>query len=348
MSTMKQNSDFLRDRDTFSRAFNQGLTDLLQQEELGPFILVLANATFDPSLYDSLKPSLYTRFHEISDQLSELFAAGRSAKFIEEDLLVFLKMALIGFDGLQLTQFRGEGEWRLQFNHLRSFRPRRITKMIPKEIVSPYNSRGFNFNKPFMQKECFWAGELRGRRVDLYYNKYPFAPLHGLWVLDREAGKPQFLTQEDHDYVWQLLAELGERIPGSMFGYNSYGAYASVNHLHVQGFVEPEGMPVMHACWSHHGGDRDYPADVRYFDRMSVSWEYIASLHADEQPYNVLFVPEGIYIFPRRKQGTVDVPHWSSGLTWFEMSGGFIAANHQDYEQLDDATLCRELEQVRL
>ncbi|RRQ21262.1 GDP-D-glucose phosphorylase 1 family protein [Thiohalobacter thiocyanaticus] len=340
-------ADFLNGRDAFADAFTAGLKQLLQQEGLGPFILVLANATFDPDLYAELETSLRQRFEQLHDELRERFATGRDGEQIEEDLLVFLKMALIGFEGLQLTRFRDEGPWRLQFNHLRSFRPRRITSEVPKEIISPFNSRAFNFNKPFMQKECFWSGELLGRRMDLYYNKYPFAPLHGLWVLDRDAGKPQFLTREDHDYVWDLAADLGERIPGMLFGYNSYGAYASVNHLHVQGFVEPAGMPVMHADWSHHGGDTDYPARVFHFERREESWDCMAGLHADEQPYNALFTPGGSYLFPRRKQGTVEVPVWSSGLTWFELAGGFIVSNHQDFERLDAVALRQELERVR-
>lgn len=340
-------ADFLDNRDAFAAAFTDGLKQLLQQEGLGPFILVLANATFDPDLYAELEASLRERFNQLAEGLRERFAAGRDGEQIEEDLLVFLKMALIGFEGLQLTRFRDEGPWRLQFNHLRSFRPRRITSEVPREIVTPFNSRAFNFNKPFLQKECFWSGELEGRRMDLYYNKYPFAPLHGLWVLDREAGKPQFLTRGDHDHVWGLAAKLGERIPGLMFGYNSYGAYASVNHLHVQGFVEPAGMPVMREHWSHHGGDTDYPARVLYFPDREESWACMSELHADEQPYNALFVPGGSYLFPRRKQGTVDVPDWSSGLTWFELAGGFIVSNHEDFDRLDATELQRELERVR-
>ena len=340
-------ADFLASRDAFAEAFTTGLKQLLQQEGLGPFILVMANATFDPELHEQLAGALEQRFDQLGKGLRERFAAGRDGAQIEEDLLVFLKMALIGFEGLRLTRFRAEGPWRLQFNHLRSFRPRRITTDVPKEIITPFNSRAFNFNKPFLQKECFWSGELQGRRVDLYYNKYPFAPLHGLWVLDREAGKPQFLTREDHDYVWALAETCGARIPGLMFGYNSYGAYASVNHLHVQGFVEPAGMPVMREEWSHHGGVTDYPARVLYYPDREESWQCISELHADEQPYNALFVPGGSYLFPRRKQGTVEVPDWSSGLTWFELGGGFIVSNHEDFERLDAATLQQELERVR-
>ena len=340
-------ADFLDNRDAFATAFTDGLKQLLQQEGLGPFILVLANATFEPDLYGELETPLRQRFDRLAGELRERFAAGRDGEQSEEDLLVFLKMALIGFEGLQLTRFRDEGPWTLQFNHLRSFRPRRITSEVPREIVTPFNSRAFNFNKPFLQKECFWSGELEGRRTDLYYNKYPFAPLHGLWVLDREAGKPQFLTREDHDHVWALAAKFGERVPGLMFGYNSYGAYASVNHLHVQGFVEPAGMPVMREHWSHHGGDTDYPARVLYFPDREESWACMAELHADEQPYNALFVPGGSYLFPRCTQGTVDVPDWSSGLTWFELAGGFIVSNREDFERLDAAELGQELERVR-
>lgn len=101
---------------------------------------------------------------------------------------MFLKIFAAGFDALQLTEFRQEGVWQVQFNHLRAFRPRRITQQVPEGIAASYNPDGFNFNRPFMQQECFWRGELAGRQVDLYYNKYPFAPLHGCHTGQRVCG----------------------------------------------------------------------------------------------------------------------------------------------------------------
>ena len=185
-----------------------------------------------------------------------------------------------------------------------------------------------------MAKECFWQGDLIGRNIDLFYNKYPFADLHGLLVLDKADGKAQYLEADDHHYVFELTKKLNETITGSGFGYNSYGAYASVNHLHFQMFVDEQGLPVIDQDWKHNGGSKDYPTECQAFDSAAAAWQYIESLHKHQQPYNILYYSGIAYVFPRKTQGTVDVPLWSSGFTWYELAGGLIMFNHDDYMQL--------------
>lgn len=124
--------------------------------------------------------------------------------------------------------------------------------------------------------------------------------------------------------------------PGVGFGYNSYGAYASVNHLHFQMFIDEEGLPVTDKCWTHNGGDTAYPVDCYAFDSAIDSWRMIRNLHQQLQPYNILYVPGRVYIFPRKTQGMVEVPGWSSGFTWYELSGGMISFNYDDYKKLTD------------
>lgn len=323
----------------FREQFNKGLYDLAEQAELGPFILACANATSHADLFERMRLTLEQCYQEIYENCRHAFMAGRDLDVVDEDLLVFLKLHAIGFEAVKPNEVRYEGLWQLQFNHLRSFRPRRITQYVHEGIYTPYDEDDFNFNKPFMAKECFWKGQLMGRQVDLYYNKYPFADLHGLLVVDSIDCKVQFLEQKEHDYIFELTKYLDQTIAGTGFGYNSYGAYASVNHLHFQMFVDVDGLPVTNQIWKHNGGDKEYPAECHAFETAADSWHFIEQLHQLEQPYNILYYGGIAYIFPRKTQGTVEVPEWSSGFTWHELAGGIIMFNYDDYNRLHDAVI---------
>ncbi len=332
----------------FNNAFIAGLSELLKGGGLGQFILVCANATFDPAVHAVTAPELTMLYGVLRDRYRDALAGGRNINEVEEDLLVFLKILAIGLERLNPTERRQVGPWELQFNHLRSFRPKRITARTPTGIYLPFDDGAFHFNKGFMQKEAFWAGELGGRRATLYYNKYPFVASHCLLVPEREARLPQFLYVESHDYLWETTRQLGETLDGVGFGYNSVGAFASVNHLHFQMFLKPEGFPVETQNWRHNGGSGDYPVSCLAFSDREAAWEMIEQLHQQETPYNLLYVPGRLYVFPRAKQGTYAQPEWTSGFTWHELAGGIIAFNREDFERLDDAAVREALRALKV
>jgi ATP adenylyltransferase/5',5'''-P-1,P-4-tetraphosphate phosphorylase II len=331
----------------FREEFNRGLLRLAGQGELGPFILACANASFE-HLFDDFREVLHQQYQALYQRYRQAFLAGINLDVVDEDLLVFLKLHAIGFDHIEPSIMRREGLWKMQFNHLRSFRPRRITQFVHQGMWQAYDEDDFNFNKPFMARECFWQGELLGRQIDLFYNKYPFADLHGLLVMDRQQCRPQLLERDDHQYIFELAAALQPGMPGVGFGYNSYGAYASVNHLHFQMFVDPEGLPVTDWRWRHNGGDEEYPAGCHAFADMQEAWVCIQQLHDQAQPYNLLYVAERVFVYPRRTQGMVAVPDWSSGFTWYELSGAMICFNYDDYSQLQSAQIADHLAALRV
>ena len=324
----------------FRKQFNEGLQHLLNKQQLGTFILCLANASNDEALFKALKKQLHTQYIDLLNQYQQTLAAGEPIDAVEEDLMVFFKLHTLGFDNIQLTQYRQETPWLCQFNQLRSFRPRRMTNFqYSGEMFTPFVASQFNFNKPFMQKECFWSGEYQGLPVDLFYNKYPFADLHGLLVPQREAGHPQFLLQDIHDTIWQFTSEFAINLPGIALGYNSYGAFASVNHLHFQLFIQPEGLPVSHNQWAHNGGAIDYPVNTHVFTNAKESWQFINQLHHKKQPYNLLYMPDKLFVMQRKVQGDVEAPSWSSGFTWYELSGALLQFNINDYKALTAAEI---------
>lgn len=333
----------------FRQQFNQGLCSLLDKQQLGTFILCLANASNDADLFAQLKDQLNIEFQRLLTQYKGALKNGEQINAVEEDLLVFLKLHTLGLDQIQLTQHRDEGIWNCQFNQLRSFRPRRMTNFAHNgEMFTPFVESQFHFNKPFMAKECFWSGEIQHKQIDLFYNKYPFADLHGLIVPDRDACMPQYLSQDVHEYIWQLTRLFEQTLPGVALGYNSYGAYASVNHLHFQMFINPRGLPISHAKWRHNGGEVDYPVKVTVCHSEGESWPVISGLHKKRQAYNLLYTPGKLYIIPRKVQGEAEVPTWSSGFTWYEMCGAMLVSSHQDYAALSEADIQQYLFNNRL
>lgn len=323
--------------DQFRQQFNQGLHQLLDKQQLGTFILCLANATNDASLFKQLKQPLLQQFQFLLNTYQQDLIAGKQITAVDEDLLVFLKLHVLGFDNIQLTQLRNESGWQCQFNQLRSFRPQRLAAFQHNgKMSTPFVKSQFHFNKPFMAKECFWSGEFDGQPLDIFYNKYPFAELHALLVPQRQECLAQFLFEDMHNYIWNLVVTFSQALPGLCVAYNSYGAYASVNHLHFQMFFPDTQLPVCDSKWQHNGGNHVYPLDVFRADDVLQGWKIIADLHHRNQPYNLLYMDNKIFIIPRRVQGSVDVPQWSSGFTWSELCGSILLFNEDDFHSINE------------
>ena len=327
------------------KQFNQGLCQLLDKQQLGTFILCLANATNDPELFNLLEKTLKSQFNNLLEKYQIALENGDQINAVEEDLLVFLKLAAVGFENIKLTQTKENTPWLYQFNQLRSFRPTRMSHFKHTgEMFTAFKEDQFHFNKSFMDKECFWKGQYLGKQLDLFYNKYPFADLHGLIVPERKLCMPQFLTQEIHEYIWGLTFSFSHTLPGACLAYNSYGAYASVNHLHFQMFVSEKGLPVSHSRWKHNGGSELYPLLISRTNDMQQAWSIIEELHDNKQPYNLLYLPGCLYIMPRKGQGEVEIPNWSSGFTWYEVSGAMLFFNQKDYQDLNSSNIFSLLE----
>jgi hypothetical protein len=342
------NSDIFDSTENFSAAFASGLSEMLAHDGLGVFILVCANAGFDPRISKILAPRLQQRFDLYSTQYRDALRHGRTLPDADDDVLVFLKIMAVGFAALQPTQRRAEGPWELQFNQLRAFRPPRMANTRVDTLHAPFNENDFHFNKPFLRKECFWSGALQGREVELLYNKFPFVDFHGLLVPQREHNAPQFLTHDDHHYMWRVTETLGSTLPGVGFGYNAYGAFASVNHLHFQMFLRETPLPVQLPQWRHNGGELDYPSRVERFDNVEAAWHYIETMHRGGDSYNLLYLPGEIYCLPRRIQGSYPHALWTGGFAWYEMCGGMVSFSYEDYSQLSSAMIESEFAKLVL
>jgi len=341
--TIMQLPKLFQSKQQFRQTFVQGLDCLLQQhDELGVAILVIANASFDAAIWQNLKPNLRKKFQQLSQQINQ----ESTDHFPIDDLSVFQQLNDLGFDQLKLTQFRQIHLWEIQYNQLRSFRPPRNANNKIDLIKKDFDPDSFHFNKPFLQKEILWQGQLGQRQVRLLYNKFPFVELHALLVPDPEKQLPQFLRQQDHQYLWQITHTLGQSINGIGFGYNSYGAFSSVNHLHFQLFVRQHPLPVCDVDWQHNGGEKPYPIQCFHFHETETAWLFIDKLHQQNTSYNLVYLPDSLYILPREKQGHYTSASWTGGFAWYELAGGFTTFNQDDFNQLSASSIRQELNKL--
>ncbi len=316
----------------FKQQFNQGLARLLAEDDgLESSILVLANALFDKEIFAPLAPALKQRFTQLATNNTDAHYQP-----------LFEQIAAQGIEALA-TVHQQQGLWELQYNPLRSFRPARASAAKTVGLQTAFNPEGFHFNKPFLAKETLWQGELMGRDAKLLYNKFPFVALHGLLVLDASKQRPQYLQGHDHSYIWQLLSELSEGLPDLSIAYNSYGAYASVNHLHFQTFIRKD-LPIAAECWQHNGGDKVYPLACQVYEDKDKAWQAVQDLHAAKQPYNLIYLAQKVYVCPRQRQGTHPHPEWSHAFAWYEVSGGFSCTSKEALRDLSTRQIEQSLE----
>jgi len=331
----------------FHSSFNEGLIELLSTHaELGVYILVVAHAGFDSVLRETLARPLQTRFEQMARELRSGMKQERYLKDAQDDLQVFRSMTDIGFERLQPVQFRSIGAWELQFNQMRALRPARLAARVADVIRVEFDPGAFNFDAPYLRKEIYWQGRVADRQLSILFNKFPFVPMHSILVPEPSSGHPQYLRKEDHEFLWRLCETLSVHLPGIGFGYNSYGALASVNHLHFQMFYRETPLAVSNPHWRHNGGDVEYPIRCSRFDSVHDCWRFIDELHRSNCSYNLISLPGRSYCIPRLKQGSYPSPAWSEGFAWYEMAGGFITSCPENFDRISTADL--EFEMARL
>lgn len=338
----------------FWDAYQRKLALLLREEEnapdfgLGAFVLVCANAYFNSDVLKALEPDLRQSYARLRAMCADFLSHGRLFNDrYAEDLLVFLKMALVGLENLQITEHRRVGNWNVQFNHLRSFRPQRSAAQPVASIAIPFTDRMFYYDTRILERESFWCGELHGKHACLLYNKYPFARLHSLLLPEPEQRTPQVLTPEILAWACDTVNCLSANLRGFGLGYNALGTFASVNHMHFQTFIEPHGLPVSWENWQHNGGSDEYPLPCHMFADWESAWRWIEDIHRHDQvSYNLIIMPGRIYGFERRRQGTYRHAAWTSGFAWFELAGNMLTFSRDDYLQFSPEMVTGEFKKI--
>jgi hypothetical protein len=322
--------------------FSDGLAAMLEQHQgLGVYILVLANAAYDKALWTQLSAPLAARHSALSAAMTRMLRHNQNLHEPDDDVMVFLKLQVIGFEHLQTGQSRNAGPWQLSFNPIRALRPPRISGQKFDRLSRPFDPTGFHFNKAFLAKENLWQGTLVDKPVRLLYNKFPFARLHGLLLPEPERQLAQMLTPELHDWAWDVCARTP--ISGLNLAYNSTGAGASVNHLHFQSFVQPAQLPVQNPLFAHNGGNLAYPLPCLRFDNPQQAWAKLDQLHQHNQPYNLLYSKHALHLVPRVPQGDKRLSARSNGYGWSEMAGAINLFGREEFESMDTTEIETEL-----
>ncbi len=320
----------------FREVFTSGLGRLLGGETLGGFLLAAANARFSPHLFGNLSRRLRAPFEKWKKRPGILSDGHPLPEFNPCDVITFRRMAQAGLRALEPPSFRTVGPWELQYNMFRSFRPQRAAEDSPDSLRKEFDRDGFHFNKPFLLEECFFSGELDRVKFRLFFNKFPVVELHSLLVPDPDQELPQSLDEKYHQFACAFVDSIGPKIPGAGMGFNSYGAFASVNHLHFQLFASPREFPVQMPDWIHNGGSLPYPTVCRVFSDTKDSWKFLESLFRQQTAFNLLYLPGRVFCFPRRRQGSFRHSPWTTGFAWYEMSGGIVTSHREAFDSLDE------------
>lgn len=317
----------------FKNQFKNKLGQMLKPDELGSFILVLFNSMQDSASQKSLAPKLEKTFNALKNK--------QNLSTAPDDLRVFEALKQTGISHYGAWQSRHIEYWQCAYNPLRALRPERASKESFEGLYRPFNEDAFHFSKPFLKPEIL--SEETFENIPLYsstkltimYHKFPFAPYHLLIVIEAAKHRAQYLDQKTHQLTWNLAAHVEKNISGFALAYNSLGAGASVNQLHIHGFVDnQQKLCVEQSNWKHNNGDKTYPLKVTSFNSAKESWTLIEQLHQQQQPYNLLYRSGICYVIQRKPQGSIKMPKWLSSIGWYEACGGFNLSDENYYQTL--------------
>ena len=317
--------------DNFKQAFSDGLEQMLEHDELGTVILVAANAVNEAEIWERLKPKISRKIEQLKAQT--LIGA-------DDDMAVFEQLLELNFETLQVAKTKTLGMFELQYNPLRALRPKRMSANATQGMCQDFDAQGFHFNKAFLQKELLFKGKLFSKQISLFYNKFPFVSWHGLVVVEAKKQHPQCLDYGLHQFAWMMANAIGLNIKGFTLAYNSYGAYASVNHFHLQCFIRNQPLPIEN--------QEKYPLIHHWFGSVSDAWGFIETLHVDEQPYHLIYRGNKILVIIRQRQDQITHADWTPGYAWYEACGGVCTGSNEDFNQLDEASLQAELEKLKV
>jgi diadenosine tetraphosphate (Ap4A) HIT family hydrolase len=334
-----------KDITQFKHLFVNQLKNILSPDELGAFILVLANSQQDSFLKEEFLVELDKTFSTLKDK----FISGELTA-TQDDSDVFKQLVDVDLNDIACWQSRTLGNWEVTLNSMRKLRPARASNETLTSIHKDFDNTKFHFNKPFLKPEILWQGSYtfnnkssknKSKTVRVLYNKFPFSDYHLLLAISPEKNLPQFLTQEMHAFMVSMVNEVAIMFPGFGVGFNSLAAGASVNHLHFQGFIREEEFPIEKISWEHNGGDTAYPLQVKRF--ADNAWPYIESLIEKEIAFNCVYRKNACYVVPRRYQGSVDLPDWLQGAGWLDVAGVMTLSDDAVFSLLDEQLVAEAL-----
>ncbi|VAI29091.1 unnamed protein product [Triticum turgidum subsp. durum] len=264
---------------------------------------------------------------------------------------------------------------------------KRPTEFRVDRVLQPFDSAKFNFTK-VGQEEVLFQFENSGSD-DSYFLRSaavtvadrapnvvsPIEYGHVLLIPRVLDHLPQRIDQESFLLALHMAAEAAS--PYFRLGYNSLGAFATINHLHFQAYYLTVPFPVEKAATQRiplaEGGIKsgvkvsklmNYPVRGLVFEKgytlndlANVVSSACIWLQDNNVPYNVLISDSGrkIFLFPQcyaEKQALGDVSQelldtQVNPAVW-EISGHIVLKRRDDYEEASEASAWRLLAVVSL
>ncbi|KAM3255224.1 hypothetical protein ACQJBY_048544 [Aegilops geniculata] len=268
---------------------------------------------------------------------------------------------------------------------------KRPTEFRVDRVLQPFDSAKFNFTK-VGQEEVLFQFE-NGGSDDSYFlrsaattvadrapnvvaiNVSPIEYGHVLLIPRVLDHLPQRIDQESFLLALHMAAEAAS--PYFRLGYNSLGAFATINHLHFQAYYLTVPFPVEKAATQRiplaEGGIKsgvkvsklmNYPVRGLVFEEgntLNDLANLVSSaciwLQDNNVPYNVLISDSGrkIFLFPQcyaEKQALGEVSQelldtQVNPAVW-EISGHIVLKRRDDYEEASEASAWRLLAEVSL
>ena len=154
----------------FKNLFVSQLKNMLSDDELGAFILVLANSQQDNFLKSELNNDLESIFSSLKDKV-----VNHQLKAPQDDIDVFDQLLSLELPDIHVWKNRVVGEWQITHNLMRKLRPARSSSQNFDSTRQPFDESKFHFNKAFLEPEILWRGEFKSHRLCVLYNKFPFS-----------------------------------------------------------------------------------------------------------------------------------------------------------------------------
>lgn len=273
---------------------------------------------------------------------------------------------------------RGKYGFIAQLNEGRATK-KRPTEFRVDQVCQGFDEAKFNFTKVSQKEVIFLFDESRSAASSFSYeaevgnsspnmvliNVSPIEYGHVLLVPSILDFLPQRIQPDYLLLALQMAAEASN--PFFRIGYNSLGAYATINHLHFQAYYLAAAFPVERAPTVKLYEDRScgssivvsklsqYPVRGLVFevgDSLSAMAELVGrfcmQLQSINQPFNIFIVDKGarVFVFPQcfsERMATQQVPDHivDTGVNpaVFEISGHILLKRSHDYATFteDDA-----------
>ncbi|XP_037415060.1 GDP-L-galactose phosphorylase 1-like isoform X3 [Triticum dicoccoides] len=263
---------------------------------------------------------------------------------------------------------------------------KRPTEFGMNQVLQPFHSEKFNFTKVKPEEVIFRFQETENDSAQYFdgtpptvsaspscilINVSPIGYCHVLLTPQIQECLPQRVDQES--FLLAMYVAREARNPFFRVGYNSLGAFATINHLHFQAYYLKVQYPVENAPTERITVVRNgvsisqlvrYPVSGFVFeggasleDLSQAVSDACIFLQENNRPFNVLISESGKRVFlllqcyaEKQASGKASQEFLDMRINpavW-ELSGHLVLKRRKDYDEASEATLCRFLVEASL